>query len=60
MKAIHLWALWQALVLPFARCFTRPGFRRFVEWLTGLVLRVNADFPGRETVSIVAAQGLGQ
>jgi len=40
MKAIRLWSLWQALLLPFARCFSRPGFRRFVEWLTGLVLNV--------------------
>ena len=25
---------------PFARAFTRPGFPRFVEWLTGLALNV--------------------
>jgi hypothetical protein len=40
MKAKHLWALWQDLLLAFVLCFTRPGFRRFVEWLTGLVLNV--------------------
>jgi hypothetical protein len=40
MKAIALWPLWQALLAPFARCFTRPGYRRFVQWLTGLVLNV--------------------
>ena len=38
MQAIQLWALWQALLAPFADCFTRPGFRRFAEWLTGLAL----------------------
>jgi hypothetical protein len=40
MKATQLWSLWQALLLPFRYCFTAPGFRRFVEWLTGLVLNV--------------------
>jgi hypothetical protein len=38
MKAKGLWSLWQALLLPFRRCFSCPGFRRFAEWLTGLVL----------------------
>jgi hypothetical protein len=40
MQAKRLWSLWQALLLPFATCFTQPGFRRFVEWLTGLVCNV--------------------
>src|SRR5262245_66037109 len=40
MKATQLWSIWQALLLPFRLCFTAPGFRRFVEWLTGLVLNV--------------------
>jgi hypothetical protein len=40
MKAKRLWSLWQALLLPFAACFTRRGWRRFVEWLTGLALNV--------------------
>ena len=38
MQATQLWALWQALLAPFADCFTRPGFRRFTEWVTGLAL----------------------
>jgi len=38
MKAKHLWLLWQDLLLPFLVCFTSPGYRRFVEWITGLVL----------------------
>src|SRR5262249_21790574 len=36
----RLWQLWQALLFPFAWCFTRPGFRRFAEWVTGLALNV--------------------
>jgi len=38
MQAKHLWTLWQALLAPLAVCFTSKGFRRFVQWLTGLVL----------------------
>jgi hypothetical protein len=38
MKANQLWSLWQALLRPFAWCFTQAGFRRFVTWITGLVL----------------------
>src|SRR5687768_4815259 len=34
------WSLWQALRSPFAVAFTRPGHRRFVEWVTGLALTV--------------------
>src|SRR5262249_10068894 len=41
MNATLLWAIWHALLAPFACCFTRPGFRRFVPWLTGLVLNVH-------------------
>jgi hypothetical protein len=34
-----LWSLWQALLLPYARCFhDRRGFGRLVEWVTGLAL----------------------
>jgi hypothetical protein len=40
MKAKRLWSLWQALLAPFAACFTRRGWRRFVEWVTGLALNV--------------------
>jgi hypothetical protein len=35
---IVLWTLWQATLAPYAGCFTQPGFRRFVEWVTGLAL----------------------
>jgi hypothetical protein len=40
MKANYLWSLWQALLLSCAVSFTRPGRKRFAEWLTGLVLNV--------------------
>jgi hypothetical protein len=38
MKAKRLWPIWQALLLSYHACFTRPGFRRFAEWTTGLAL----------------------
>src|SRR5262249_52549877 len=40
MQARCLWSLWRALLLPYALTFTNPSYRRFVEWLTGLVLNV--------------------
>jgi hypothetical protein len=38
MQATQLWAHWQALLGPCADAFTYPGFQRFTQWLTGLVL----------------------
>jgi hypothetical protein len=32
--------LWQAQLDPYAPCFTRPGFRDFATWATGLALNV--------------------
>src|SRR5262245_16574807 len=40
MQAKHLWTTWQELLLHFACAFTTPGWRRFVEWVTGLALNV--------------------
>jgi hypothetical protein len=40
MQAILLWSLWQALLQPFRCAFTARGWRRFVEWITGLALNV--------------------
>src|SRR2546427_9250958 len=40
MQATELFRLWQELLLPCADAFTYPGFQRFSEWLTGLVLNV--------------------
>ncbi|HMB07115.1 MAG TPA: transposase [Isosphaeraceae bacterium] len=34
------WSIWQALLAPFIVAFTRPGHRRFVEWVTALALTV--------------------
>jgi hypothetical protein len=40
MQATWLWSLWQELLQPFACAFTRLGFARFVEWITGLAINV--------------------
>jgi hypothetical protein len=37
-EATQLWAWWQALCAPFAAVFTRQGWVRFVQWVTGTVL----------------------
>src|SRR4051812_16653137 len=39
-QATLVWSLWQRLLQPFASAFTRPGYRRFVEWVTALALNV--------------------
>jgi hypothetical protein len=36
--ATLLWSVWQALLQSFAWAFTRPGHRRFAEWVTALAL----------------------
>jgi DDE superfamily endonuclease len=36
--ATLLWSVWQALLSSFAWAFTRPGFRRFAEWVTALAI----------------------
>src|ERR1043165_541520 len=36
--AKSLWAAWQYLLAPFASVFTRPGWVRFLQWVTGTVL----------------------
>jgi hypothetical protein len=38
MHATLLFSIWLSLATKIARCFTRPGQRRFVEWVTGLAL----------------------
>jgi hypothetical protein len=38
MQATQLWHHWQAVLQPFQDVFTAPGSRRFMEWITGLVL----------------------
>src|SRR4051812_31441077 len=39
-QATLVWTTWQALLRPFAWAFTRPGYRRFAEWVTALALNV--------------------
>jgi DDE superfamily endonuclease len=36
--ATQLWGWWQSLLSAFADVFTRPGWVRFVQWVTGMVL----------------------
>ena len=38
--ATLLWSIWQALLRPFHSAFTRPGHRRFCEWITAMALNV--------------------
>ena len=49
-----LWNCWQSLLTPFAKVFTRPGWVRFVQWVTGMALCWEEHFITR----IVIALGL--
>jgi hypothetical protein len=51
-QATRLWTLWQALLTPFAAVFTRPGHRRFVEWITALALNVEEHTITQSVVTI--------
>ena len=49
--ATPLWSIWLALVRPFHWAFTRPGHRRFVEWVTALAIDLEehtVSSPGNE------------
>ena len=37
-EATPVWEWWQAWCAPLAAVFTRPGWVRFVPWVTGMVL----------------------
>jgi hypothetical protein len=37
-QATQLWTWWLSLLRTFAPVFTRPGWIRFVQWVTGMVL----------------------
>jgi len=50
-----LWAWWQALLLPFQEDFTRPGWVRFAQWVTGMVL----CWEEHTITQILTALGLG-
>jgi hypothetical protein len=40
VNATALWRDWQDLLEPYRDCFSDQGFRRVVQWLTGLALNV--------------------
>ena len=50
--ATLLWSIWQDLLRPFASAFTRPGHRRFVEWITAMALNVEEHTITRSVVTI--------
>jgi DDE superfamily endonuclease len=51
-QATLVWSLWQRLLQPFASAFTRPGHRRFVEWVTALVLNVEEHTITQSVVAV--------
>src|SRR5262249_41634716 len=40
VNATQLWHDWQAILEPYRDVFSEAGYRRFVQWLTGLALNV--------------------
>src|SRR5262245_11720985 len=51
-QATSLWTHWQALLGQFAQVFTRPGYRRFVEWITALAINVEEHTVTQSAVAI--------
>src|SRR5262245_12823742 len=51
-QATSLCSTWQRLLRPFAWSFTRPGYRRFVEWITALALNVEEHTVTQSAVAI--------
>src|SRR3954451_3685476 len=51
-QATLVWTTWQALLQQFAWAFTRPGHRRFVEWVTALALNVEEHTITQSVVAI--------
>src|SRR5262245_16425110 len=56
-QATPLWSTWQRLLQPFACVFTRPGYRRFVEWITALALDVEEPTVTQSAVAIGRTAG---
>jgi hypothetical protein len=50
--ATLLWSIWQVLLQSFAWAFTRPGHRRFAEWVTALALNVEEHTITQSTLAI--------
>jgi hypothetical protein len=51
-QATLLWTLWQGLLSHLGGAFTRPGHRRFVEWVTALALNVEEHTVTQSAVAI--------
>jgi hypothetical protein len=51
-QATYVWSLWQSLLSAFAPAFTRPGSRRFVEWVTALALNVEEHTVTQSAVAV--------
>src|SRR5918993_2440943 len=51
-QATLVWTHWQALLSHFAWAFTRPGHRRFAEWVTALALNVEEHTITQSTLAI--------
>jgi hypothetical protein len=51
-QATLLWTLWQGLLSHFVRAFTRPGYRRFVEWITALALNIEEHTITQSAVAV--------
>lgn len=51
-QATFIWTLWLSLLSGFASAFTRPGHRRFVEWVTALALNVEEHTVTQSVVAI--------
>ena len=51
-QATLVWTIWQALLRHFAWAFTRPGHRRFVEWVTALALNVEEHTITQSVIAI--------
>jgi DDE superfamily endonuclease len=50
--ATLLWSVWQALLQSFAWAFTRPGHRRFAEWITAPALNAEEHTITQSTLAI--------
>ena len=54
-QATLIWSLRQRPLRPFASAFTRPGHRRFVEWVTALAINVEEHPITQSVVAIERA-----
>ena len=50
--ATRLWSIWQSLLQHFTWAFTRPGHRRFVEWVTALAINVEEHTITQSVIAI--------